>query len=630
MRADKPGKNGKIGKPAKVDKKTISPIAVARVLRGAGRTSMAGGGRYIFDKIFPRGFHLSQNHSARTLVLGALLGAGFCALLGRYAYLGLLPSAMRERLLHKASRQFESDVTLVAPRAQITDRNGKTLAMSVLYPSLFIVPRRIPDDVTVQKDVARTLGVPFKDISELSKSKRAFAWLRRQVTPSELTRMGDLARWHDFIGVIDEPKRLYPERDLAAHLIGMVGTDNQGLEGIERVYDARLNGKSVRAKVTRDARGHTTLITPNGAVKPEPTSAELRLSIDLSIQSFVESALRDGVMKARAHGGSAVVMNVENGELLAIASYPTFDLNAPPPDPAKRRFRPIMDALELGSVVKPMFVASAIDAGLIKAGDSLFCENGTMRIPGGAIHDDHPHGMASVTEIIKYSSNICTYKIAQKLGRTRFHEALFRYGFTRAPGTGLPGEWAGRVSKPETWREMRFANMAFGQGIAISPLQLTKALTTLTGGGTDKGVHILAGEGEPYDSERAGPPLRVISERTSRVVTDMMRGVVEEDGTGKRASVPGFTVAGKTGTAQKYMQSTHSYSERIASFTGVIPAEAPRLAITVVIDEPQVRPAYGGTLAGPVFAEIGQKTVHYLNSIGALAIHNGTENRPVW
>lgn len=583
--------------------------------------------------VFPSGFRLSEAYGSRAATLGLFLGLGFVTLLGRYAYLGLLPTDLREKLLTQASRQFESDVTLAPPRAQITDRNGRTLAVSVLYPSLFVVPRRIPDDAALQRKVAKKLGVPASEIHALAGSRRAFAWLRRQVPPSELSRMGDLSEWQDFVGVIDEPKRLYPEKDLAAHLIGFTGLDNHGLEGAERIFDDSLNGKAVKAKVTRDARGRVTLIAPGGAVRPEPRSEPLRLSIDLSIQSFAEAALRDGVQKARARGGSAIVMNVQTGELLAIASWPTYDLNAPPNDPARRRFRPLMDALELGSVVKPMFVAAALDKGLIRPSDRIHCENGSLRIPGGVINDDHPHGLSTPSEIIKFSSNICLYKIAQKLGRSTFRDVVQQFGFARLPGSGLPGEWAGRVSAPESWREMRFANMSFGQGIAISPLQLTKAMSILTGGGADKPVRILAlgqGNDEPYESERVGPTLQVISPKTSRLVTSMMSTVVEEEGgTGRRAAVPGITVAGKTGTAEKFMQATKSYSERIASFTGVLPAEAPKLAITVVIDEPQVRPAYGGLLAGPVFSEIGQKTIHYLNSVGELAIHGAEEKNPL-
>ena len=590
-------------------------------------------GQTFYKKIetlfFRDGFKLSNNYSGRSIFMGGGAAVLMALILGRYAYLSLLPSDMRNRLRTQASRQFETEITLAPPRAQITDRNGRTLAVSVLYPSIFVIPKRMPKDKETLRAVARAVKVPLHTLEELSKSKKGFSWLKRQLTPADFAKYGDLSEWHEFLGIVDEPKRLYPEKELASHLIGFVGLDNLGLEGAESMYNNMLNGKAASAKVTRDARGRITLITPNGAVKPEPSTLPLKLSVDISIQSFAEAALKEGVLKARARGGSAVVMDVDSGEILAMASYPTYDLNDPPQDsPDRRRNRPVMDALELGSVMKPLVVARAIDRGVVKATDHMHCENGRLKIPGGALHDDHPHGLISIGEVIKFSSNICTYKIVQKMGRALFRDTVYKFGLSRWPGTGLPGEWSGRISQPDTWREMRFANMAFGQGIAISPLQLTRAYASLTGTGEDVSVKILAVP--EHAPELEGPRLRVVSESTSRIVTEMMQSVVEEEGgTGRKAAIQGVTVAGKTGTAEKFMASTKSYSERIAVFAGVAPAEKPKLAITVVIDEPQVRPAYGGTLAGPVFSEIGTKTIQYLNATGLLALQPSEPPSPL-
>jgi cell division protein FtsI (penicillin-binding protein 3) len=343
---------------------------------------------------------------------------------------------------------------------------------------------------------------------------------------------------------------------------------------------------------------------------------------------MTENALRDGVKKAKAKAGSAVVMDVNTGEILSIASYPAYDLNHPPSgQPQTRRFRPLMDALELGSVVKPLFVAKAIDKKRLSARERLYCENGTMTLPGGKIRDTHPHKYLTPAEIIKVSSNICTYKIAQRLGRSVFYDALSSFGLIRSPGTGLPGEWGGRVGEPSSWSEMRFANMSFGQGIAISPLQLTRSIAILANDGTDPGIRILARADQRSAADLQLPPLKVLAPQTARLITKMMTTVVEEeDGTGQLAAIPGIPVAGKTGTAQKYDPKTKSYSERIAAFTGIVPANRPKLAITVVIDEPQVRPAYGGLLAGPVFSEIGQKSINYLNSQGLIQLDSETKN----
>ncbi|MFZ9519169.1 MAG: peptidoglycan D,D-transpeptidase FtsI family protein [Silvanigrellaceae bacterium] len=565
----------------------------------------------------------------RVMILASALAMAGTLMLARYAQLAVLPTELNEKLRTRATKQFESEVTLLPPRAKIVDRSGRTLAVSVLQPSLFAIPKRLPSDRATLEVIAKQIKIPLNQLLELKKSKKGFAWLRRHVPPQDFENMGDLHQWREFIGIAEEPKRIYPEKDVAAHLLGFVGIDNNGLEGVEAIFNSKLNGNAQIAKVTRDARGHITLTVPNGAVMPETQSQPLALSIDLSIQSAAEIALKEGVLKAKARAGSAVVMDVETGELLAIASYPSFDLNNPSSaQPEAKRFRPLMDALELGSVVKPLFIARAIDKKKIRPDEKFFCENGSMQVPGGKIRDTHPHGMLTPAEVIKVSSNICTYKIVQRLGRNGLYDSLGAYGLTRTPGTGLPGEWAGRVQKPEAWREMRFANMAFGQGLAISPLQMTRAMAILTGGGTDPGIGIVSREKMDDDENLNLPPLRVISESTSQLVTNMMRGVVEEEGgTGRLASIAGIAVAGKTGTAQKYDPKTRSYSERIATFTGVLPADHPRLAITVVIDEPQVRPAYGGVLAGPVFSDIGHKAINYLNSRGLIQLDPTTPSQ---
>ena len=277
--------------------------------------------------------------------------------------------------------------------------------------------------------------------------------------------------------------------------------------------------------------------------------------------------------------------------------------------------------MQLGSVVKPMWISKALDIGVINPDTKVFAENGQMSLPGGVIHDTHSHGWITPEEILKVSSNIGAYKVVQKIGRELFYDSLMKIGFGRQPGTGLPGEWGGRIKKVNTWREMNFANMAFGQGFAISPLQLAHGLSIIVGGGIDHGVNLIAVD-ELKQREFVGPPLKYINSKTSKVIAEMMESVVEEDGgTGSPARIPGILVSGKTGTAQLWSSKEHSYSGRTAVFEGVIPSDDPKLAIVVVIDEAGVRPAYGGSLAGPVFAEIGKKTVQYLNSQGIFNVN---------
>jgi len=549
----------------------------------------------------------------------------FCVLiflvLLRYAWLTLFPTDLRNRIVTTGAKQFESSVTLVQPRATISDRNGRPLAVSVPSTSIFLLPKRMPSDPKIIEKISKQLRIPVKEFTSYSKEKKNFIWLLRQLTSEDLIKIGSLKKWQEFIGTVDEPRRVYPEKDLAAQLIGFVGKEGNGLEGIEKIYNARLNTKPIKAQVMRDARGNLVMVNPSNASKPDQQVPDLKLSIDLTIQEFTQNALRDGIAKAKAKSGSAIVMDVKTGEVLAIASYPTYDLNRPPEnDPEARRFHPIMDAIELGSVVKPMWIAKALDEGVITEKTKIFTENGEMALPGGKIHDTHEHGILTPEEILKVSSNIGAYKVVQKLGREEFYKALMQIGFGRAPGTGLPGEWGGRIQKPQAWHEMRFANMSFGQGFAISPLQLIHGLSIIVGDGTDHGVNLLKVDPK-LEKENTFPPLRYITPHTSKLISKMMISVVEEEGgTGALARIPGVLVAGKTGTAQVWSNREHSYSGRTPVFEGIIPADNPKIAVVVVLNEAGVRPAYGGTLAGPVFAEIGRKVVDYMNVKGFYSI----------
>ncbi|APJ04356.1 peptidoglycan D,D-transpeptidase FtsI family protein [Silvanigrella aquatica] len=571
----------------------------------------------IKDYFNPKNIKFNPNYQKRAIVMSGIFFVALILILGRFAWLSVFSTPLRSKLLATGSRQFETSVTLSNPRATITDRNGKVLAVSVPSTSLFLLTRKMPKDKETLEIVAKQIKVPLQDLLSYRNDKKNFIWLKRQMTQSEFNQLGSLKKWKLFLDTVDEPKRIYPEKDIASHLIGFVGSDGQGLEGVEKVYNNRLTVKSTKADVTRDARGRYVMVSPNGASKPSLSVPNLKLSVDISIQHFTQNALRDGAIRSKAKGGSAIVIDVTTGELLAIASYPTYDLNNPPNnDPESRRFRPIMDAIELGSVAKPMWIAKALDLGIISPQTKFDVSGGKMPVPGGIIRDDHPMTILDTQGVLRYSSNLGMYKISQKAGRERFYDSLMKVGFGRSPGTGFPGEWKGRIHKPETWSEMRFANMSFGQGFAISPLQLAHAVSILTGGGVDRGVNLLATSVED-EKNFVGPPLQFISKETSKLISTMMGKVTEESNAGR---IPGVLVGGKTGTAQIWSQKDKAYSERTAVFEGIIPANNPKLAIIVVLDEVKVRPAYGALLAGPVFAEIGRKTVDYLNSQGVFSV----------
>ncbi|KAB8029886.1 peptidoglycan D,D-transpeptidase FtsI family protein [Fluviispira multicolorata] len=570
------------------------------------------------DYFNPHKIHTVPNFTKRAQAMGIIFFIILTLILIRYAWITILPTPLREKLVSTGTRQFETTVTFSQPRATITDRNGKVLAVSVPRPSLFILTKRMPQDKETLIKVAKQIDVPLKDLLNYRTEKRNFIWLKRQISPKELNAIGSIKKWQNFIGVVDEPKRIYPEGETAAQLIGFVGADGNGLEGLEQVYNSRLKIKKTRVDVLRDARGRLVIVTPNDASKPSQKIPNLKLSIDLSIQQFTEQALKDGAIHSKAKGGSAIVMDVTTGEVLAIASYPTYNLNNPPNNnPAARRFRPVMDAIELGSVCKPMWIAKGIDLKEITTKTLFDVRGGKLKIPGGSFRDDHPMDILLDTQgVLRYSSNIGMYRIAQKIGRERFYTALMQVGFGRSPGTGFAGEWKGRIHKPESWSEMRFANMTFGQGFAISPLQLIRGLSIIAGGGIDRGVNLLAVDPNAEDNA-VGPPLQYISKDTSKLISKMMGNVTEVSNSGR---IPGVLVGGKTGTAQIWSNKTKSYSERTAVFEGVIPANNPKLALVVILDEVKVRPAYGSKLAGPVFTEIGRKTVHYLNSQGVFSV----------
>jgi len=565
----------------------------------------------------PRNIKFQPNYQRRAYIMAGVIAACIVFILLRYAWISFFPTDLRDQLVEAGNRQFESSITLVQPRAMITDRNGHPLAISVPSTSIFLLTRKMPKDIETLKAVSQKLSIPLKDLENYSKQKKNFIWLKRQLSFSEMEEIGSLKSWANFIGTTEEPKRVYPEKDLATQLIGFVGSDGNGLEGIEKIYNERIKAQPTRAQISRDARGNSVIITPGVASKPSQIPQDLILSIDLAIQSFTQNALKIGVRNARARGGSAVVVDVESGDVLAIASYPTYDLNSPPKyNPSARRFRPVMDAIELASTVKPLFVAKALDLKLITPKSRIYAEKGRMQIGRRFIHDTHPNEWLTPEEVLKKSSNIGIYKIAQKIGRKEFYKAMMNVGFGRTASTGLPGEWAGRIQSPESWSEIRFANMSFGQGFAISALQLARAYAILGGGGTDKGVHLLKSTNES-EQKNIGPKLQFVGEKASKQTIKMLESVTEEvGGTGKKARIPGILVAGKTGTAQIWSNKTKSYSERTPVFSGILPARNPKIAIVVVLDQAQVKRAYGGPLAGPVFADIGEKTLNYLNSRG--------------
>ncbi|HSZ81103.1 MAG TPA: penicillin-binding transpeptidase domain-containing protein, partial [Polyangia bacterium] len=390
-----------------------------------------------------------------------------------------------------------------------------------------------------------------------------------------------------------------------------------GLDGVELALDKQLAGTTSSVVGIRDALGRDLAVdgmpdTPTGA------GSDVVLTIDRYLTFVTERALADGQARTHAKDVTAIVMNPQTGEILAMASAPTFNPNDPGEAANGARDRAITDAYEPGSTMKTFTIASALDAGVVRADDRFDCLQGKMMVGKYSIHDTHPHGVLTVAEVFKFSSNIGATKIARRLGRDGLSDALVRFGFGHTTGVGLPGERAGVIRPVDKWGDIGLANVSFGQGLTVTPLQMLTGVSAIAAGGVYHAPRIVDrvvqpdGTIEATNVGTAMPEHRVMSEAAARTMLGIMRGVTEEGGTAKQAQIDGYIVGGKTGTAQKVANGHYDPNKWVSSFVGVVPVEAPRLAVIVVVDEPQGG-HLGGAVAAPIFKEIGEQALRYLH-----------------
>jgi cell division protein FtsI (penicillin-binding protein 3) len=466
------------------------------------------------------------------------------------------------------------------------------------------------------KKIAPVLGKKPEAVLKKLKEEKPFVWLERGVTAEQRAAIEK----HNLGGVdfLKEAKRFYPQREVGAQVIGFAGLDSQGLEGIELGYDEFLKGEPGYILIAKDALGRP--ISPEApGVRQSQEGCELVLTLDRNIQYIAEKELKKAVQGASAKGGMAVVMNPKTGEILAMAGQPSFDPNRFTTYPAHLlKNRNITDAFEPGSTFKAFLLAAALEEGVTSPKDVFFCENGTYSVGGRVIHDTHKYGWLSLSEIIKVSSNIGASKVGKKLGRGKYHHYLKSFGFGSKTGIDLPGEISGFLPGPQHWSEVGLANISFGQGVSLTALQLTNALSAIANGGALMRPYVVKAvldhEGTVLKENRPKVIRQVISPETARTVGAILKTVTEEGGSGKAAGVPGYEVAGKTGTAQKALPNGKGYSDkRIGSFFGFAPAGNPQAVIAVIIDEPEgIR--YGGVVAAPAFKAIAEQILPYLGS----------------
>jgi len=474
----------------------------------------------------------------------------------------------------------------------------------------------LADDLSGAVEAAAVLGVPRVSLDPRDAAD-AVVDLDTRALDGEAAarRVRELAL--DGIELVKEPKRFYPQRELAGHVLGFVGEES-GQEGLERELDPHLRGKSLQVQATRDARG--TMVLEHGAPDPaDLTGATVMLTLDSAIQLTAERELAKAVKSSGAAGGWAVVMDVESGAVLALAGNPAFDANKPGRDPMVWRDRAVQDQIEPGSTIKSFVVARALDEGVLQPDEQLFCEQGLWAHGGKKIHDTHPVGWATPATVLRESSNICAAKIGERLGKEKLIAGLRAFGFGEKTGIGLPGEARGVLADPRKMPQIALWTTSFGQGMSATAIQTVAAMAAIANGGILLRPYlvqkVVASDGTVVLSRGREEVRRVLKEETAREVTAMLEEVVQK-GTGTRAALAGHRAAGKTGTAQKVDPIRGGYGEkRLSSFLGFAPADAPRVAILVAIDEPEGKGAEitGGTVAAPPWGAIAHEALRQLD-----------------
>jgi cell division protein FtsI (penicillin-binding protein 3) len=550
---------------------------------------------------------------ARIFVVFILLFLCFPLIFLRITQLQLVK---KDELSRLASKQHQSIITLIPKRGTMYDSKGKILANSIDVNSVYARPAGVKNPSQTAKKLADILDLDRGALRRKLKTKKSFVWVKRKVTPKETARI-EKSRLEG-IHFVKESRRFYPHSHLAAHLVGFVGIDSKGLEGIEAKYDAPLSGSTTRLISGRDAFGRE-IITELPILGKSPQNYNIYLTIDTNIQYTVEKELKAAVEGGGAKKGMAVVMDPTSGRVLAMANYPSFNPNRfwdTPPDTWRNRV--VTDVFEPGSIFKVFLASAALEEKVAKRHDIFFCENGAYVLSGKIIRDVKKYGWLSLDHIIKYSSNIGATKIAERVGREKFYHYIREFGFGHKTGIDLPGEAMGIIRHPKKWSNVALGNIGFGQGIAVTSIQLVTAISAIANGGNllkpymvDK---ILDSKGNIISQSHPVIIRRVISEEVAKTMTSILTGVLREGGTGTRGALSFYEAAGKTGTAQKVDSLVGGYYEDrfISSFVGYVPSKQPRLVILVVIDEPQGIP-YGGRVAGPVFKNIAERSLQYLN-----------------
>ena len=547
-----------------------------------------------------------------TLWRGAAIVAVLCILFGGVVFRAYSLQIRRsEELSARAASQLSGAVLIRARRGAIVDRDGREMAVSVRAESVFVRPRQVeaPNEAAalLSQLLPRTEDAIYSDLVH----EGNFRWLARRVSP----QIADDVRSLGIPGVdtVGEWQRYYPMRHRAGHVLGFTGDEGRGLEGIERTFEDVLAGGVMEVQAMRDAHGQPILGEDIPELE-ELEGASLVLSIDSRLQRIAEREIEHAVLAFRARTGVAIVMDPHNGDVLAMTNWPPFDPNTfRGSQPSDWRNRSVTDSWEPGSTFKIFTYAAALELGVLEPDDDIDCANGRLRVSRRhRIRDTHREGVIPAWRVIKISSNIGAYRFASAVGEDQLFDFYARFGFTETTGIGLGGEQSGTLAPPP-WAEIELANRAFGQGVAVTPLQMALGYSAIANGGELMEPRLVTEvQNKNGETVREYAPVmrrRVVSEEVAQHLTDALVSVVDPEGTGYRAGLPGVLVAGKTGTAQKADPVLGGYGDIwMASFVGFVPADDPMFTIVVMIDEPQGS-HYGSDVAAPIFARIAEQSL---------------------
>lgn len=539
-------------------------------------------------------------------------------LAGRLAWVQFVDG---KRLSAKVQNQLKESKTLQSPRGTIYDRQGRELAISNLTKSLYADPAQLSPDIdTIAALLAPVLDLKPEQIKEQLSGGGRFVWIQRMMEPERVKKLNAVIKDHDIkgLGFLEESKRYYPNDSLAAQVLGFVGTDDVGLDGIELVMDKLIKGQLSEQAVFTDNRG-LPIFNSIFTFAPPKQGKSIHLTLDNTIQFIVEKAIDKAMAATKAKGATVIVMNPRNGEILAMVSRPTYNPNHfYQYSPKEWKNRSVSNVYEPGSTFKAIVAAAALQEGLVQPNER-FMDNGYVEVSGRRIKNwsDESYGNITFVDVIKNSINTGFVEVGLRLGANRLTNYARLFGFGQATGIDLPGEEQGILFEPEHMRESDIATMSIGQSIAVTPLQLVTAFSAIANDGVLLKPHIIKeiqnADGTIYSAADAKPVRQAISPETARTLTSLLEKVVSEGG-GEKAAVKGYRVAGKTGTAEKLRDDGGGYhaGHYIASFAGFAPVENPQVAILVVIDDPDGI-YYGGQIAAPVAGEILGQVLRYLN-----------------